>query len=107
MKIMKAKEICDREAKGIPYVMIISYILDKGESFIREITDEQIDGLEGNDFMTGDFMKALVRAAREVVCNCGQDGIVRLIKAEWCCAGECYDPDLGQFVTDTNWDLDE
>lgn len=37
--MLKAREVCNREAKGIPYVMIISYILDKGQSVIAEITD--------------------------------------------------------------------
>lgn len=102
--MLKAREICDKEARGIPYVMIISYILDKGESNIIKITDEQIENLNGNGLMTEDFVKALVRAAREVVRNCKQDDIIRLIKAEWCCAGEVYDPDKDQFVTDEEGD---
>lgn len=102
--MLKAREICNKEARGIPYVMIISYILDKGESNIVKITDEQIENLNGNGLMTEDFVKALVRAAREVVRNCKQDDIIRLIKAEWCCAGEVYDPDKDQFVTDEEGD---
>ncbi len=100
--MLKAKEICYREAKGIPYVMILSYILDKGCNFIKEITDEQIDNLDGNVMMTKEFVQSLVRAAREVVLNCEQSDIVRLFKAEWCCSGEVYDPDLDQFVNDIN-----
>lgn len=102
--MLKAREICNKEARGIPYVMIISYILDKGESNIIKITDEQIENLNGNGLMTEDFVKALVRAAREVCRNCTQDDIIRLIKAEWCCAGEVYDPDKDQFVTDEEGD---
>ena len=98
--MLKAREICNKEARGIPYVMIISYILDKGQSMISEITDEQIENLEGNGLMTKEFVQSLVRASREVVRNCRQDDIIRLIKAEWCCAGEVYDPDKDQFVTD-------
>lgn len=104
--MLKAREICNREAKGIPYVMIISYILDKGQSVIAEITDEEISVLEGNGLMTADFVKGLVRAARAVVKECDQNDIVRLIKAEWCCAGEVYDPDKDQFVIDENFDED-
>lgn len=100
--MLKAREICNREAKGIPYVMIISYILDKGQSVIAEITDEDINNLEGNAMMTADFCKDLVRAARAVVKECDQNDIIRLIKAEWCCSGEVYDPDKDQFVTDEN-----
>ena len=101
--MLKAREVCDREAKGIPYVMIISYIIDKGQSVIKEITDGEIDALEGNGLMTADFIKGLVRAARAVVKECDQNDIVRLIKAEWCCTGEVYDPDKDQFVTDENY----
>ena len=101
--MLKAREVCNREAKGIPYVMIISYIIDKGQSVIKEITDGEIDALEGNGLMTADFIKGLVRAARAVVKECDQNDIVRLIKAEWCCSGEVYDPDKDQFVTDENY----
>ena len=101
--MLKARDVCNREAKGIPYVMIISYIIDKGQSVISEITDEEIDALEGNGLMTADFVKTLVRAARAVVKECDQNDIVRLIKAEWCCSGEVYDPDKDQFVTDENY----
>lgn len=102
--MLKAREICNKEARGIPYVMVISYILDKGQSMISEITDEQIENLEENGLMTEDFVKALIRVAREVCRNCTQDDIIRLIKAEWCCAGEVYDPDKDQFVMDEEED---
>lgn len=102
--MLKAREICKREAFNIPYVMIISYILDKGQSIISKITDEQIDGLKGNDLMTKEF--ELVRAARAVVLECDQSEIIRLIKAEWCCSGEEYDPDKDQFVKADWWEED-
>lgn len=105
--MLKAREICNKEARGIPYVMIISYILDKGQSMISQITDEQIDNLEDNGLMTKEFVQALVRAAREVVRNCQQDDIIRLIKAEWFCAGEVYDPDKDQFVMDEEGEEEE
>lgn len=95
---MKAKEICDMFGRGIPYVMIISYILDKGCDIINGIKDEDISAVDGNAFMTSEFCRAIIRTAREVVKECSQDEIIQLIKAEWCCAGEKYDPDKGQFV---------
>lgn len=103
----KAKEICDQTAKGIPYVMILSYILDKGQATISQIEDSDIEELEGNELMTKDFVQNLVRAAREVVRNCDQSDIVRLFKAEWCCAGEVYDPDKDQFVVDEDYDEED
>ena len=93
-----AKKICDKYGKGIPYVMVISYILEKGEDMISQITNEQIEQLKENSMMTADFVRGLVRTAREVVQNCSQEEIIRLIKSEWCCSGERYDPDLEQFV---------
>lgn len=98
MTDLKAKRICDEFGRGIPYVMIISYILDKGQATISQVTDEEIEKLEENDLMTKDFVQTLVRTAREVVLNCDQSDIIRLAKAEWRCEGEQYDPDLEQFV---------
>ena len=95
---LKARRICDEVGNGIPYVMIISYILDKGQETISQIEDEDIERLEENGLMTKDFVQQLVRTAREVVLNCDQSDIIRLAKAEWCCMGEVYDPDLGMFV---------
>lgn len=97
---MKAKEVCNKVGYGMPYTAVISYILDKGMENIVGITDGQIARLKGNDLMTADFCKTLVRTAREVCRNCDQSDIVRLIKAEWCCSGEVYDPDIDQFVAD-------
>ena len=100
----KAKEICNRVGKGIPYVMILSYILDKGQTIIKGITDEQIENVEKVPMMERSLVQGIMRTAREVVLNCDQSDIVRLFKSDWCCAGEVYDPDLDQFVTDTEAD---
>lgn len=102
--MLKAREICKREAFNIPIVMICSYILDKGEAIISNITDDDIEKIEGNAMFAPEFLKQMVRAARAIVKECDQSEIVRLFKAEWCCAGEIYDPDLDQFVTDTTRD---
>jgi hypothetical protein len=98
--MLKAKEICNKTGKGIPYVMILSYILEKGQDMISQITDDDIEKNEGNALMTKEFVQTLVKTAREVVKNCDQSDIVRLFKAEWCCSGEHYNPDLEQFVND-------
>ena len=47
---------------------VISYIMDKGMSNVKEVTDEQIEKLEGNGLMTQDFVQSLVRCARRI-CN--------------------------------------
>ena len=102
----KAKEICNREARGIPYVMIIAYVFDKGMSFLKKLTDEQIAAAEGNGLMTSDFVQALARAGRELSRNCSVNEIVELIKSDWCNAGEVYDPDRDQFVKDLSEEED-
>lgn len=78
MTDLKAKHICDEYGRGIPYVMIISYILDKGQATISQITDEEIEELEGNGRMTKNFVQTFVRTAREVVLNCDQNDIIHL-----------------------------
>lgn len=105
--MLKAREICDTMAKGVPYVMIISYIINKGTTAVKKITDKDIDNLKETPFMTKEFTASLVRAAREICNECDQSDIVRLIKAEWCCAGEVYDKDLDQYVNAKDNDVEE
>ena len=45
---------------------VVSYIMDKGMSNVKEITDEQIEKLEGNGLMTQDFVQSLVRCAKRI-----------------------------------------
>lgn len=49
---------------------VVSYIMDKGMSNVKEITDEQIEKLEGNGLMTQDFVQSLVRCARRICNEC-------------------------------------
>lgn len=96
----KAKEICNREARGIPYTTIIAYIFDKGMSNLEKLTDEQINRAKGNGLMAANFVQALARAGRELSRNRSMSEIVELIKSDWCNVGEVYDPDRDQFVKD-------
>lgn len=48
------------------FVMALSYIADKGIATVKEITDEQIEKIEGNGLMTQEFCQDLVRNAREI-----------------------------------------
>lgn len=102
----KAKEICNREARGIPYTTIIAYVFDKGMSFLEKLTDEQINRAKGTRLLTADFVQTLARAGRELSRNCSVSEIVELIKSDWCNAGEVYDPDRDQFVKDLSEDED-
>lgn len=94
----KTKEICNKVAFNVPYVMIISYVLDKGMGNLQKVTDDQIAAVKGNDLMTDDFTRAIVRAGVEVSKNCTQQEFIAFVKSEWCGVGEVYDPDRDQFI---------
>lgn len=53
--------------------MAVAYTIDKGLTFTKDITDEQIDTLKDNGMMTKSFVQHLVRTAREIALACGND----------------------------------
>jgi hypothetical protein len=60
---------------------VISYIMDKGMSNVKEITDEQIKKLEGNGLMT----QELVRCARRICIECEWAELIEFIRLHlWC-----------------------
>lgn len=70
------------------YPMAVGYLLDKGFTFVQQITDEEIDGLEGNGIMTENFVKDLVRTARDIAREC-DNSVVEVI--QFCAAEEIFD----------------
>ncbi|MFQ7099243.1 MAG: hypothetical protein ACLRRO_03435 [Lachnospira eligens] len=64
---------------------VISYIMDKGMSNVKKITDEQIKKLEGNGLMTQDFIQSLVRCARRICQECEWTELIEFIRLYlWC-----------------------
>lgn len=64
---------------------VISYIMDKGIENVKEITDEQISKLEGDGFMTQDFVQSLVRCARRICNECEWIELIEFIRLHlWC-----------------------
>ena len=64
---------------------VISYIMDKGMSNVKEITDEQIEKLEGNGLMTQYFVQSLVRCARRICNECEWIELIEFIRLHlWC-----------------------
>lgn len=64
---------------------VISYIMDKGMSNVKEITDEQISELEGNGIMTQNFVQSLVRCARRICNECEWIELIEFIRLHlWC-----------------------
>lgn len=66
---------------------VISYIMDKGMSNVKEITDEQIDKLEGNGF----FVQSLVRCARRICNECEWTELIEFIRLHLWCTPTVYD----------------
>ena len=64
---------------------VVSYIMDKGMSNVKEITDEQIEKLEGNGLITQDFVQSLVRCARRICKECEWIEMIEFIRLHlWC-----------------------
>ena len=63
----------------VMYNMAVAYLLDKGFTFVSQITDEEIESLEGNGLMTKNFVQGIVRTAKEIEEECG-DNVVELIQ---------------------------
>lgn len=42
---------------------VVTYIIDKGWEYVRQITEEEIKEISGNAFMTDVFVQSLVRTA--------------------------------------------
>ena len=64
---------------------VVSYIMDKGMSNVKEITDEQIKQIEGNGLMTAEFLQSLVRCARRICQECEWAELIEFIRLHlWC-----------------------
>lgn len=64
---------------------VISYIMDKEIENVKEITDKQIEKLEGNGLMTADFVQSLVRCARRICNECEWIELIEFIRLHlWC-----------------------
>lgn len=59
---------------------VISYIMDEGIENVKEITDEQIEKIEGNGLMTQNFVQSLVRCARRICNECEWTELIEFIR---------------------------
>lgn len=81
----KIGKIIEKEFDSRMGNAVISYIMDKGMSNVKEITDEQIKKLEGNGLMTQDFVQSLVRCARRICIECEWIELIEFIRLYlWC-----------------------
>jgi hypothetical protein len=61
-KINKVK----REQRMEVFAMSVTYLLDKGYDFCKNLTDKDISEVEGNGFMTEELCQNIVRTARDI-----------------------------------------
>lgn len=66
----KVKEIIRKDFDERCGTMVLSYLFDKGIQFLRQISDDDIDALEGNPMMPEEFVQTLVRTARTIAETC-------------------------------------
>lgn len=81
----KIGKIIDEEFDSRVGNMVFTYLMDKGIENIKEITDEQIEKMEGNGLMTQQFVQSLVRCARRICNECEWIEIIEFIRLYlWC-----------------------
>ena len=81
----KIGKIIDKEFDSRVGNMVFTYLMDKGIENIKEITDEQIEKMEGNGLMTQQFVQSLVRCARRICNECEWIEIIEFIRLHlWC-----------------------
>lgn len=76
----KIGKIIDTEFDSRMESAVFSYLMDKGIENIREITDEQIEKMEGNGLMTQRFAQSLVRCAKRICNECEWIEIIEYIR---------------------------
>lgn len=70
---------------------VISYIMDKGIENVKEITDKQIEKLEGNGLMTANFIQSLVRCSRRICNECKWTELIEFIRLHLLCTPTVHD----------------
>lgn len=76
-----------------------AYLVDKGFTFVSQITDEDIEGLEGNGLMTKEFVQELVQMARDIV-TASDNNAVEII--QFCAAEGIFDTEYYKGFNDDN-----
>lgn len=81
----KIGKIIDTEFDSRVGAAVFSYIMEKGIEFIKQITDEDIEEINGNGICSVEFNQSLVRCARRICMECEWIEIVEFIRLHlWC-----------------------
>ena len=68
----KVNKIINEEFDGRVAMAVITYILDKGFDFLKQLTEEDIFEVKGNGLMTDRFCQTLVRTAAKICKECDE-----------------------------------
>lgn len=81
----KVRNIINEEFDSRMGLAVIQYLCEQvGIDKAKRITDEQIEHINGNGFMTQDFCQSMVRCARRIARECGFiTDIVPYLINEW------------------------
>lgn len=81
----KIGKIIEEEFDSRVGVAVFSYIMEKGIEFIKQITDEDIEEIDGNGICSAELNQSLVRCARRICTECKWIEIVEFIRLHlWC-----------------------
>lgn len=81
----KIGKIIEEEFDARMESAVFSYIMDKGIEFIKQLTEEDIETIEGNGIMSKDFMQSLVRCAKRIGTECEWIEIIEYIRLYLLC----------------------
>ena len=77
----KIKKIYDGTRLDI-FVMAVTHLMNIGWNIAENITDKQIDNVEGNGLMTKEFCQELVKIAREIATTCNPVELIMFCQVE-------------------------
>lgn len=87
----KIGKIIDTEFDSRMGNVVFAYLMDNGIENIKEITDEQIEKMEGNGLMTQQFVQSLVRCAKRICNECEWIEIIKFIRLHLWCTPKVHD----------------
>ena len=85
------KKIYDESGDIALFSMAVSYLIDKGVTYVSQITEDDILTLKGNAFMTEDYEQDIVRTAVKLA-NTIKNNPVALI--QFCEVEEVFDTEF-------------
>ena len=78
------------ETNRATFSMAVSHLIDIGFRAAKEITDEDIEEIEGNGLMTKEFVQDLIRITKEIAVTCESPAelvqfcqVVELFDVKW------------------------